>query len=107
MSAEYKTVFGGQCSSGVEQRTHKPLVGGSIPPTGTTRKPTSSQQIFSPRSVCDLRLTWLFCRNTIIHETRTWALSPSAQRGALSLCQTLRLHALGDSLGGLFPFLTQ
>ena len=38
MSAKYETVSGGQCSSGVEQRTHKPLVGGSIPPTGTILK---------------------------------------------------------------------
>ena len=35
MSAKYKTVFGGQSSSGVEQRTHKPLVAGSIPASGT------------------------------------------------------------------------
>ena len=36
MSAKYKTGFGGQRSSVVEQRTHKPLVGGSNPPAGTT-----------------------------------------------------------------------
>lgn len=28
----------GQSSSVVEQRTHKPLVGGSIPPSGTNRR---------------------------------------------------------------------
>ena len=32
---EQNFVMGSQSSSGVEQRTHKPLVGGSIPSSGT------------------------------------------------------------------------
>ena len=36
LCAKWIAVFGCQSSSGVEQRTHKPLVGGSIPPAGTT-----------------------------------------------------------------------
>ena len=35
LSAKCNTAFGCQSSSGVEQRTHKPLVGGSIPSSGT------------------------------------------------------------------------
>jgi hypothetical protein len=35
LSAKCDAAFGRQSSSGVEQRTHKPLVGGSIPSSGT------------------------------------------------------------------------
>jgi hypothetical protein len=42
MSAKY---FGGcQSSSGVEQRTHKPLVGGSIPSSGTSLRSGATAQ---------------------------------------------------------------
>jgi hypothetical protein len=37
--AEYEAVLGCQRSSVVEQRTHKPLVGGSNPPAGTKSNP--------------------------------------------------------------------
>ena len=36
LSAKCNAAFGRQSSSGVEQRTHKPLVGGSIPSSGTS-----------------------------------------------------------------------
>ena len=49
LSAKY---FGGcQSSSGVEQRTHKPLVGGSIPSSGTILRYEEQQGSMSAGSM--------------------------------------------------------
>src|SRR6266566_8193067 len=51
-----------QSSSGVEQRTHKPLVGGSNPSSGTTFRSLEDSENFlsSPRASCRVRSHRLF-----------------------------------------------
>jgi hypothetical protein len=50
LCAKCESVFGRQSSSGVEQRTHKPLVAGSIPASGTSLRSTISKNISSKNS---------------------------------------------------------
>src|SRR5512138_3933813 len=80
---------GCQSSSGVEQRTHKPLVGGSIPSSGTTfSRPSASPKNY--RSGC---LVAAFLNFTLLNPTTL----VSACRGSVQ-----RLNRLVDTSNEVF-----